>query len=76
MAIKEQCPATETVSVELFRQMTDFGLPPVTARYKGQDMNDALFVGVTANHLQLLNATLVKAASSRKPRTCTGATSP
>jgi len=58
MAIKEQCPSTEAVSVELFREMGDFGLPPVTARYKGQDMNDALFVGVTAEHLQLLNATL------------------
>jgi putative ABC transport system permease protein len=57
MAIREQCPSVETVSVELFRQMTDFGLPPVTAKYKGQDMYDALFVGVTANHLQLLNAT-------------------
>ena len=34
------------------------GLPPVTARYKGQDMLDALFVGVTADHLRLINATL------------------
>jgi len=58
MAIKEQSASTETVSVELFREMTDFGLPPVTARYKGLDMNDALFVGVTSEHLQLLNATL------------------
>src|SRR5579862_263459 len=58
MAIKEQSASTETVSVELFREMTDFGLPPVTARYKGQDMNDALFVGVTADHLRLINATL------------------
>jgi putative ABC transport system permease protein len=57
MAIKELCPSVETVSVELFREMGEFGLPPVTAKYKGQDMNDALFVGVTANHLQLLNAT-------------------
>jgi ABC-type antimicrobial peptide transport system permease subunit len=58
MAIKEQSASTETVSVELFREMTDFGLPPVTARYKGQDMTDALFVGVTADHLRLINATL------------------
>ena len=58
MAIKEQCPAAAMVSVELFRQMTEMGLPPVTARYKGQDMNDALFVGVTADHLQLMNATV------------------
>ena len=58
MAIKEQSPSTATVSVELFREMGEFGLPPVTARYKGQDMLDALFVGVTADHLQLINATL------------------
>jgi putative ABC transport system permease protein len=58
MAIKEQVRSATTVSVELFREMTDFGLPPVTARYKGQDMLDALFVGVTAEHLRLINATL------------------
>jgi putative ABC transport system permease protein len=58
MAIKEQCPSAETVSVELFRELGDFGVPPVTARYKGQDMLDALFVGVTADHLRLINATL------------------
>lgn len=58
MAIKQQCPAASTVSVELFRQMTEMGLPPVTARYKGQNMDDALFVGVTADHLQLLNCTI------------------
>jgi putative ABC transport system permease protein len=58
MAIKEQCNSADQVSVELFREMTDFGLPPVTARYKGQDMVDALFVGVTADHLQLINATI------------------
>ena len=57
MAIKEQSPSVETVSLELFREFGEFGVPPVTARYKGQDMLDALFVGVTANHLQLLNAT-------------------
>ena len=58
MAIKEQVPSATTVSVELFREMGDFGLPPVNARYKGQDMADALFVGVTADHLPLLNATI------------------
>ena len=58
MAIKDQCPDVETVSVELFRQMTDFGLPPVTARYKGLNMSDALYVGVTAEHLKLINATV------------------
>jgi putative ABC transport system permease protein len=58
MAIKEQSPSTATVSVELFREMGEFGLPPVTARYKGRDMVDALFVGATAEHLQLINATI------------------
>jgi putative ABC transport system permease protein len=58
VAIKEQCRSTETVSVELFRELGEFGLPPVTARYKGQDMSDALFAGVTAEHLALINATL------------------
>src|ERR1017187_4581395 len=58
MAIKEQSASTTTVSVELFREIGDFGLPPVTARYKGRDMPDALFVGVPADHLQPLNATL------------------
>jgi putative ABC transport system permease protein len=58
MAIKEQVRSATTVSVELFREMTEFGLPPVTARYKGQDMLDALFVGVTSEHLRLINATL------------------
>jgi ABC-type antimicrobial peptide transport system permease subunit len=58
MTIKEQVRSAATVSVELFREMGDFGLPPVTARYKGQEMNDALFVGVTAEHLRLINATL------------------
>ena len=58
MAIKEQCPSAALVSVELFREFNDFGLPPVTARYKGQDMADALFVGVTPDHLRLINATI------------------
>ncbi|SRR5579883_145923 len=58
MAIRQQSPSTETVSVELFREMTDYGLPPVTARYRGQDMLDAMFVGVTADHLRLIHATI------------------
>jgi putative ABC transport system permease protein len=58
MAIRDQVPSSAAVSVELFRDMGDFGLPPVTARYKGQDMHDALFVGVTSDHLRLLNTTL------------------
>jgi putative ABC transport system permease protein len=58
MAIKEQVRSATTVSVELFRELGEFGLPPVTARYKGKDMLDALFAGVTADHLRLINATL------------------
>jgi len=58
MAIKETVASAATVSVELFREMGDMGLPPVTARYKGQNMNDALFVGATAEHLQLINASI------------------
>ena len=58
MAIKEQVASAAKVSVELFANMADFGLPPVTARYNGQNMDDALFVGATAEHLNLLNATI------------------
>jgi ABC-type antimicrobial peptide transport system permease subunit len=58
MAIKDQVPSAAKVSVELFANMEDYGLPPVTARYNGQNMDDALFVGATAEHLNLLNATI------------------
>jgi putative ABC transport system permease protein len=57
-AIRDLCPAVEAVSVEIFRELGPFGLPPTTAKYKGQDMLDALFVGVTADHLRLINASL------------------
>jgi len=58
MAIKDQVHSAAKVSVELFANMAEFGLPPVTARYNGQNMDDALFVGATAEHLNLLNATV------------------
>jgi ABC-type antimicrobial peptide transport system permease subunit len=58
MAIKEQCPAVENVSVALFKGMGDFGLPPTAVRYGGHDMADAQFMGVDANYLQLSNSTL------------------
>jgi ABC-type antimicrobial peptide transport system permease subunit len=58
MAIRDQVASAEAVSVELFHNPGEYGLPPVTARYKGQDMLNALFVGVTARHLELLNTTL------------------
>ena len=58
VAIRDQVPDAARVSVELFAQMGDMGLPPVSARYKSLNMDDALFVGVTAEHLFLLNATV------------------
>ena len=58
MAIKERCNSAETVSVEIFQEPGDRGIPPVTARYNGQDMVDGVFLGVTAEYLQLINATL------------------
>jgi len=58
MAIRDLCPSVDAVSVELFHDMGDFGLPPITVRYKGENMNNALFVGVTADHLRLVNTTL------------------
>src|SRR5215469_11879228 len=58
MAIKERSPSAELVSVELFREIGDYGFPPVTTRYKGQDMVDTQFAGATADHLRLINATM------------------
>src|SRR5689334_3536443 len=58
MAIKEHSPSTEMVAVELFHELGDRGLQPTTVRYKGQDMLDAQFEGVTSEDLQLMNATL------------------
>ncbi len=57
-AIKEQCPAVDEVSVALFKEMSEFGLPPSTARYKGHEMAGAQFMGVDANYLALANSTL------------------
>jgi putative ABC transport system permease protein len=58
MAIKEQCPAVEEVSVALFSELSEFGLPPSTVRYKGREMAGAQFMGVDANYLALANASL------------------
>jgi putative ABC transport system permease protein len=58
MAIKEQCPAVEEVSVALFGEMEEFGLPPSTARFKGREMAGAQFMGVDANYLTLANSSL------------------
>ena len=58
MAIKEQCPAVEEVSVALFSAIEEFGLPPTTARYKGREMAGAQFMGVDANYLAIANSSL------------------
>jgi putative ABC transport system permease protein len=58
MAIKEQCPAVEEVSVALFNDMSEFGLPPSAAHYKGREMAGAQFMGVDANYLALANSSL------------------
>ena len=58
MAIKEQCPAVEEVSVAVFGELEEFGLPPSTARFKGREMAGAQFMGVDANYLALANSSL------------------
>ena len=58
MAIKEQCTDVEEVSVALIGQMSDFGLAPSTARYKGHEMSGTAFMGVDANYLALSNSAL------------------
>jgi putative ABC transport system permease protein len=57
-AIREQCADVQEVSVALFEQMSEFGLPPSTARYKSHEMSGAQFMGVDANYLSLSNSTL------------------
>jgi putative ABC transport system permease protein len=58
MAIKEQCPEVEEVSVALFGEMAEFGLQPSAARYKGREMVGAQYMGVDANYLALANSSL------------------
>jgi ABC-type antimicrobial peptide transport system permease subunit len=58
MALREECPSVEAVSVVVFRQLGMFGLPPTSVKYKGQEMQDAQFSGATPEHLQILNAPL------------------
>jgi len=57
-AIREQCSDVQEVSVALFQQISDFGLPPSTARYKGREMAGAQFMGVDANYMALSNSEL------------------
>ncbi|MBZ5516128.1 MAG: ABC transporter permease [Acidobacteriia bacterium] len=58
MAIREQCPSVEAVSVMIFGEFTQFGLTPPSVKYKGKEMLDAQFSGVTPEHIYLVNATL------------------
>ena len=60
MAIKEQCPAVEEVSVTIFREMTEFGLTPSTARYQSREMVGAQFMGVDANFILLANTAIAE----------------
>jgi len=55
LAIREQCPAVEEVSVAIFRGMDEYGLPPSIARYKAHEMAGAQFMGVDANYAALAN---------------------
>ena len=58
LAIKEQCPAVEEVSMAVFAGMEEFGLTPSVARYKGREFSGAQFMGVDANYLALANSSL------------------
>ena len=58
VAIKEQCPAVEDVSVAVFPKLLDFGLPPSTARYNGTRNEGAQYMGVDANYLSISNSSL------------------
>lgn len=58
MAIKDQCPAVEDVSVAIFSQLGPFGLPPSTARYKDRVMAGGQFMGVDSNYLAMANSTI------------------
>jgi ABC-type antimicrobial peptide transport system permease subunit len=53
MAIKEHCPAVESVAVEIFV----WG-PAITAKYKGEEMVDAQLQGNTAEDFQITNSVL------------------
>ncbi len=58
IAIRDQCPAVEEVSAAIFRDMGPFGLPPTVVRFRGHELQNAQFLGVTANHLKISNAPL------------------
>jgi ABC-type antimicrobial peptide transport system permease subunit len=58
MAIRDLCPAIEAISVIVFSQLGPFGLPPASAKYRGQEMLDAQFSGSTPNHIRLINSSI------------------
>jgi putative ABC transport system permease protein len=58
MAIRDECPSVEEVSVMLFGEITQIGLTPTSVKYKGKEMVDAQFSGATPQHIRLVNATL------------------
>jgi ABC-type antimicrobial peptide transport system permease subunit len=58
MAIREQCSSVEEVSVVLFKEVGEFGLPPTTVKYQGREMLDAQFSGATPEHIRLINASI------------------
>ena len=53
IAIKEHCPAVESVALEIF--LWDFA---VTAKYKGLEMLDAMLQGNTAEDFRITNSVL------------------
>jgi ABC-type antimicrobial peptide transport system permease subunit len=53
MAVKELCPSVEAVGIELFDNINQ---PPVTAKYKGQEMVDANYLGATSDDFRNTNA--------------------
>jgi putative ABC transport system permease protein len=58
VAIREQCPSVQEVSVVLFKEMGDFGLPPTSVKYQGREIADAQFMGATPDHIRLVNASI------------------
>jgi len=53
VAIKEQCPAAQEVAVQILRWGT-----PASVKYKGQEMVNGIFRGLTPEGFRVFNATL------------------
>jgi len=58
MAIREQCPSVEEISVVMFKEMNDFGLSPTSVKYQGREMVNSQFMGATPEHIRLVNASI------------------